>query len=612
MADHLKILRVEDPVSDLQSSRAYVVLKGGKQVSHFVESSDSNSSSQISFTVNPPTTDTIVDRNVLFRSEVEITFTCTNGGAADMLQKGFDALRAFPFASIVETTIVQINNSTISANIGNIAQPLLRYNTGFDVRQRDYSTTPSMLDQSQRYSVQSGSARNPLAGYSDNSYEIPRGAFPMTVISNTATTATIRAVITEPMLLSPFVFGHNDRAGFIGIRQLTFQFNLGDKTRIWSHSTASPNITNFAVTSVTFINPEMLMKYITPRNLDLIPKISVYPLFNVTEYSILRGSALAASAVDTMVSQSIQLSSVPRRMYIFARKAKTLRTFEDSDTFFGIENIDITFNNQSGLLATATQQELYKMSIKNRLSLSWEQFSGGPTIELGVTPNSFGTVGSVVCVEFASDIALGQDIAPGMAGKFQLLVRTRIKNVNVVDAIVPELWVIIIDEGIMTIEGRMTTQNIGILTASDVRRAETAPKIDYFSIEDAYGGNFLSGLKDISRGVLASAKRLGSQSLAGAERLGKLGLKGAERFGEFATDPRTIKAATKAAEVAAIVAKFAPLLLPLIGLGHDEELLKQARANQRKMKSRKSGKKRGGVLVGGQLLSRSQLSRLLD
>jgi hypothetical protein len=50
----------------------------------------------------------------------------------------------------------------------------------------------------------------------------------------------------------------------------------------------------------------------------------------------------------------------------------------DTDSYLSIQDIRINFNNQSGLLATFTKQQLYDSTITNGgiRNLTWEEFSG--------------------------------------------------------------------------------------------------------------------------------------------------------------------------------------------------------------------------------------------
>ena len=91
--------------------------------------------------------------------------------------------------------------------------------------------------------------------YTSDPFIKPRGAFPLdqclatppesktaeqlAVSTNNTTLQTAYTTFTveEPLLLSPFLFGHPDSnsQGFYGIQNMSFNINLGDANRVWRH-----------------------------------------------------------------------------------------------------------------------------------------------------------------------------------------------------------------------------------------------------------------------------------------------------------------------------------------------------------------------------------------
>src|SRR5208337_4175299 len=111
--------------------------------------STSFSQSSVQITAPPPSPMIIVDRKVLFRLPMVITFAGTlTPPNTSLLQIGVqDALRQFPISSIIQTLTVTINNTQVSVNMNDSILSLLRYYTGTDERQYDLSLSPSMPDQ---------------------------------------------------------------------------------------------------------------------------------------------------------------------------------------------------------------------------------------------------------------------------------------------------------------------------------------------------------------------------------------------------------------------------------------------------------------------------------
>jgi hypothetical protein len=308
-------------------------------------------------------------------------------------------------------------------------------------------------------------------------------------------------------MLSPFLWGDCEKSGFLGVQTMSFNFTFrSDLSRMWSHSDGSGS-TLTAVT-VTIGQPQLLFRYVTPSSLEPMPESVCYPYYSVSRYPTDAQAAIAPLASTTLNSNNIQLNSIPRRILILARQRNSDQTFTSTDSYFGIRSISVNWNNNSGLLSAASTQDLYEISVKNGYEGSLTQWSGGPVSRFlgGAAPVYHGTSGSVLCLEMGTDIGLGPGECPGMLGTYQLQLRVDAVNVNTVDAITPTLYVIVISEGTLTIANNTTTAQIGVVTPQDDITARHMPMIDYNSIREAYGGNFLSGLKDFGRGFVKGFK----------------------------------------------------------------------------------------------------------
>jgi hypothetical protein len=550
---------VNAPITNVNRERFYTVLRGGERVTYKNIVSTSFSNSSIQFSAPPPSPRILVDRRVLLKVPVTVEFTGTAPVGQNLLQSGFDAFRAYPLSSVMETMSATINNNTTSINLADVVHPLLRYNTGRKLAQGRHSTAPSMLDQYQRYQSGDNTNVNPLGSYAENTYQTPRGGFPINVVSNTNTDAEVQAELTESLMLSPFLWGDCEKSGFLGVQTMSFNFTLrSDLSRVWSHSDGSGS--TLTTVTVTIGQPQLLFRYVTPSSLAPMPSSVCYPYYSVSRYPTDAQAAIAPLASTTLNSNNIQLNSIPRRILILARQRNADQTFTSTDTYFGIRSISVNWNNNSGLLSAASTQDLYEISVKNGYEGSLSQWSGGPVSRMlgGAATAYYGTSGSVLCLEMGTDIALGPGECPGMLGTYQLQLRVDAINANTVDAITPTLYVIVISEGTLTIANNTTTAQIGVVTPQDDISAKHMPLIDYNTIREAYGGNFLSGLKDFGRGVVK-----GFKDVAGPV------------WGEFK-------------EILPQLIKVAPALIAAAG-------------EDPKMKGRpgRKGKKKGGVVVEG-------------
>jgi hypothetical protein len=499
----LKVVQVIDPVTKLNSSRSYAILKGGEYVAYQSVSSNAPSPASVVWSANPPSPQIIVDRRLYIFGRIQLTFTGTSA-SGPLLQIGTnDAPRAFPLQQIINTLAATLNNATVTLNENEVFNTLIRINTSRDVRERDYSSTPHMLDQYQNYSDWSvyGAVKNPLGLYGDNGYESPRGGFSsMTVVSNPSGGGTLTSVVTldlcEPLFMSPFLFGGEDEAGFIGIQTMQISLTLNQLTRMWAHSSLGNPLSS--VTGAWLANPSLLFRYITPSKIVALPESSVYPFF-VPNYYITDFGTIAPAGTATIVTQNIQFQGVPNQIILYARQSDTtLNTGSQqwlaSDTFARINNANLNWNGTVGLLSSATPRQLYQISRKNGVDMSWDAWSF--------------YVGSILSIDLATDVGLGPTIAPGMNGTFNFQATLMIQNVNTTQTINYSVFVLAINEGTFTSQGNQCFTNQSILTPADVLDSQSAPIVDLASVKAVMrGGSIFSSFQSFIDKYLPIAKK---------------------------------------------------------------------------------------------------------
>lgn len=512
----LETFRVKDPRTKLNEERKFAILQGGQYVSYKNFTTTSFNNSALQFSTPPPSPGVIVDRKIYLRMQFRISFTSAGGvGAQNILQPNFDAPRAFPLSSVISNLAVTINNNSAQINLSDVIHALTRYNTDQVTRDIEYGTIPTKQDESQEYAALIGAARNPLNLYGDNPYEVGRGGFPYTIVSNSPTAAAVDITLTEPIFLSPWLFGCGDFPGFIGVQSMSWNFQLGDLSRLWSHAVFNPAFPTpanaYSILSSTSVaitgTPALLFTYITPKEIQDIPRSISYSYFNVQRYptnysGLVDPSTPSINNGITIQSNNIQLQSIPRRIFLYVRRTNANLTISTTDTFFAIDSISVNWNNQSGLLSSASAQDLYNISKSNGLSMDWTQYYGF-TYDHGYGVNDyFGTVGSVICLEMGKDIGLGSSQCPGQLGTYQLQIDVRCRNISRGGITDPVLYVTTVDEGTWTIIDNTSLSSIGVVSHKDVLDASMRPEIDPIILDNYYGGNFFSGLKDFGEKIL--------------------------------------------------------------------------------------------------------------
>jgi hypothetical protein len=485
----MEAIKVLEPRVNVKADieKNHIVLMGGLRVNQQVNPADSWGSVgtqpvQALWTINPPSTHTIVDRNMKVRCYFEIK-------TDQDLQLGTnDALRQFPISSLCDVLSVQINGENVSDNVADKLHAMLCYGNNADDRNGQCSTTPTMPDNFKNYAdwATYGSAKNPLSNYGENGAEDPRGGFPVQVIDS----KTFRVVLTENIMLSPFLspFQQQDE-GFVNVNQINISFRWkANLSQILSHSSLGNAITSVTVTM--YQAPEMLTTFITPDLTQPIPALQVLPYYKSQDY-IKNIGTVAPAAEVLCISDSIKLSQLPRKLYLFVRNQRSTSTHSTSDSFLKIKRLSILWNNQSGLFSSASEQDLFEICKRNGINLTypqWDKYRGG-----------------VMCLEFGKDIGLLDNEAPGCQGQYTIQIQMTCEN-DTGASFTGEFYQIFMMEGTFSISENFARASLGNLTNDIVLRTKmNIDEIDYHQLQRIHGGNFWSGLKSfvnkIARGV---------------------------------------------------------------------------------------------------------------
>lgn len=556
----LQPVLLTDPITNVADVSSYAVVSSGNQLTWKVFSSTSINPGQINFTCTPPSANVIVDRNVTLGVPIRLTltgtvFTTDNAfqPPTSLLNVGKDAPRAFPASSAMQNLGATLNGYGFNQPLNEILHPLTHLNTDTVVKNTTYSTTPSMLDQSQNYNDLFGTNRNPLGSYGDSlpGAEVPRGGFPFTIVSNpavvptvagTAATAVVDFFVNEQLYLSPFFFGdpRNDSQGFYNLTSMdfAFQFLSGAWARMWSHNNHVASSGAIEVTSIITAGshqfsgfspafsypanatPSLQLQYITPNLLDrqkIGPNDPVTYPFNKVDYYVTAESALAFGSSRTITTSNVQLNSIPRRFIVFARPANSvLNTRCDlTDSYYTINSCTVNWAAAPTMLSGASQQQLYAIAVRNGYMGNFISWAGLPINNSALPPSAnaatFSGSGSILPIDLGTQISLEPGESPGVSGKYQVQISVNITNNNQSgdwDALPISLYLLSIMEGTMTIQGVGSCDSqLGVLSSMDVINAQELPGISYLQVQDVSGGSFLSSLQNFGSKINDFLKR---------------------------------------------------------------------------------------------------------
>jgi len=98
----------------------------------------------------------------------------------------------------------------------------------------------------------------------------------------------VKFEVTEPLLLSPFIFGSGyGKQGFYGIQSMTFQMvmNGGSANRAWRSAADGYNLDiRKTATVVSYEDSQLIFQFITPRASDMLDPRNVVPYYEIPVY----------------------------------------------------------------------------------------------------------------------------------------------------------------------------------------------------------------------------------------------------------------------------------------------------------------------------------------
>ena len=479
-------------------------------IKQWVSSSYSNNS--ISWSMPPSSLSTFIDRCFM----VQIPFCIQMNGAApagglNLLQIGRCALRAFPIDSILNSIQLTLGDQTFVIMSSDITPYLAHY-----FKFEEYVTFPSFLDNYSQYSDAFGSNNNPLSGYQDGanasgygeSFTPLRGDYGL-VMTSTSTAGQVTGIILQPIFM-PCLSKHFDASlGFCNLKSIDLVLNLSSNLgRIWSQDSFNTPLTTITVNMCSSIvagivvpsPPSLFNKYTTCP--DYVPRDLTYSNQDIQRFSTSMGSILSGGSIPLFPSTNIQLGCVPSNILVFARSSNSSLTYASTDTFLNISNVSITWNNNSGILSSATELQLFQMSKKNGLDSSWTQWQG-QTLSgnaIGATSTLVGTVGSCMMLSFGDQILLNTSDGDyvGKIGSYNLTVQATFNNRFSYTVNNPMMYVIVITPSkiIIHADGHVDS----VLGTS----GEQGEYMSYHELMKHYGGR--SSFSDIVKKVVGYLK----------------------------------------------------------------------------------------------------------
>jgi len=361
--------------------------------------------------------------------------------------------------------------------------------------------------------------------YDDESGQ-PHNANPILVNTPYHYTVYLKVRSVEPIWLSPLIFSDvmEDGTAITGVKQASLTINVrtpgaarylryrgtGSMIRITSLDFAPSFAQTDSKLQAIFLSaplslpkaPASVIPYIdVPR----FPFAGTGPIPQMTADQFKNLSFRPESVLHTISSNVIVFQQIPDLIAVMVRPANgnyafgaptPVDPYEQGTWVFPIYGVSITFNNRSGLMASATQEQLFHLTRRNGLrDLDWSMFSGY-TISAG---DRVQTVGSAIVLR-PTDWGLDDALAPGINGAWSFQITVQFYCTSYIlplaggnpPAIPPEVLIMPYNSGFFVTREGESERVMGVLTPAEVVGSATAPYIDRSELARVVGAGMLS------------------------------------------------------------------------------------------------------------------------
>lgn len=582
---------VKDERLDCHPAIPFAVYKSGQNVTVAKFDAISTSPASHTYNIQVPSETTVIDRRVVWQSTVQfrVSFNVAPASSAEnldntaVLQFGNNCgFGPWPLHTLCTTQQITINNNTVSINMNDVIPAIGKL--GIDRELQHYNQIAlTETDFYQNQSVSQNFDGAPMLGIDkmnqDRCYK-PRGTLANVALSsptlaglplngflwNSATATPTRpnvaggiwscivtATFLEPLICSPFLYTnpYYNGQGFYGIQNLNFVFNINGSGSSGFFRLAYPAVQNATISApateiLEFTNSSLVFNFLSPKPSDMLTARNVVPYWEMPRFTTgnFNGPVavtipnIPATALNNGVlvpgtaqvsSQTLQLNQIPDKLIIFVRPRKSTRTVKDADFCMGIKGISINFNNQSGILASATQNQLWRFSVESGSIQTFEEFVGvaNATPPFGSSIGPIPMLGSYLMLEFGRHIQITEDYyASGSLGNFNLQFTLQVENYTATSyetANSLELVLITQNSGIFVTEKGQSATYTGVLTKDDVLSASASGSVNERALQRMVGGGpKLDRVLGFVDKALPIASQIGQSILPDTGALGKL------------------------------------------------------------------------------------------
>jgi len=515
-------------VKQMKERVNYILQKPVHEIDYHKYSPDSYDNNQMTFNTIPNDRATFLGMSVYIELPLQATYQgIATPSTPDLpvFQTNRDALRSYPFDRILQTAKMTVNGESLDLEPYQHIDAYSSYQQTLEVQEADVSI--NVNDRYANYSSGDGAANNVLAGYQDAIFNnvTPRGAYQMDITSNSNTSAVVKVLLKSKIRIPPLelLSEKYQRPGLVGLDRVTWKFTFGNLQRAFSRDNNHP-ITLTSMNVTVFDSPTLYIKWFSVpvdeyKERILSAPSFKYPYYNPVRYTNSNSNAQPVAPLMqalSITSAPLSVVDTPHSIYIYVTTQDSYRntfptSLTSSDTFWSLDQVNITAGIKTGILSNASSTELYNISVKNGLKgctlTDWLGITNSFSQSVANPSSKIGLRGACLRLLPGIDFNIDDDITMGSNSRFNFQITVNTTNINELYTLVPQLNILFVYEGYLHIFGNSASRVQSPISQEQVVMLQPQEDVNISDIRYFGGLQFGSRFNNFSRKLTDSAHK---------------------------------------------------------------------------------------------------------
>jgi len=320
-----------------------------------------------SFSFQPPS-NTMLDKCIRLKLKVQIQH------ASAITNVNKLCVRAFPIDHVVRNCSLTINGSTLSQNLSELVPLSTRVHSTVDERSAMNSNCPNFIDMRSNNSTEviefsSERTRENLVGGDFSNFD-------------TGTTVTNGYEFEVSQGLNMPLLAKSTGQGLANCTNVAINVAFNNLKTMLRTGNADGAADDFADMTITLVDAKLQVVYYSiDSEIGVLPAVVNHCYQTSTPFRKSVGTVANGVQPARQVSDNFKLSSVPSHVVVYVAPKIGDLEVDARKTLnpLPITRLDVTINNQSGLLAGCTPEDLASISRSNALngidSLVWTKYA---------------------------------------------------------------------------------------------------------------------------------------------------------------------------------------------------------------------------------------------